>query len=111
MLKLSDFPDDPSEGRDVTDPAPRYKLADRTLLRQLMQRTGSGQQVSIRKLAEYVGLPHGTIGNLLTGEQVSVPVRSAHAIADAIGVDVLILFTPIGRAVPEASADTARGAA
>lgn len=101
MLGLSEKPDDPSGGRGVADPTPRYKLINRTLMRQLMQRTGSGHQISIRKLAETASLPHGTIGSLLTGEQSSVPCTAAHTIADAIGVDVLILFTPTGRSVED----------
>lgn len=96
----------------MADPSPRYKLINRTLMRQLMQRTGSGHQISIRKLAEAVSLPHGTIGGLLTGEQASVPAEAAHAIASAIGIDVLILFTPTGRSVEDPDeTEAAAGAA
>lgn len=79
---------------------PMYRLLDRDLLRRLMQRTGDGAGVSVRDLATAVGIPHGTVGNLLTGTQQSVPSAVAHAIARRIGVDVLVLFAPTGRAVP-----------
>jgi transcriptional regulator with XRE-family HTH domain len=78
-----------------------YKLTDAALLRRLMQRTGTGRRMPVRALAEASGLSIGTISNLLTRQTESVPCKNAHAIADAIGVDVLILFTPTGRAVPD----------
>lgn len=95
---------------DVATHAPLYKLIDSDLLRTLMKRTGSGASVSVRDLATLTAIARSTIGALLTGVQQSVPEGAAHAIADAIGVDVLILFTPVGRsttlaAVPDA--DTA----
>jgi transcriptional regulator with XRE-family HTH domain len=75
----------------------RHRLVNADLLRQLMQRTGTGSRISIRDLADAAGVPHGTIGNLLTGEQYTVPADKAAAIARVIGVDVLILFEPLGR--------------
>ncbi|MEU9861281.1 hypothetical protein AB0D99_10415 [Streptomyces sp. NPDC047971] len=48
-------------------------------------------------MAARAGVPHGTIGNLLTGEQESVLEPSALAICEVIGVDFLILFAPHGR--------------
>ncbi|GAQ52125.1 helix-turn-helix domain-containing protein [Streptomyces acidiscabies] len=78
----------------MTTPAPMYKLVNRDLLRRLMDRTGSGSPVSIRDLAAAVGVPHGTIGNLLSGYQESVPADIAHRIAAQIGVAVLILWAP-----------------
>ncbi|MEV8353138.1 hypothetical protein ACFVTT_23530 [Streptomyces niveus] len=86
---------------DVTQnrPAPlRYKLASIQLLELLMKRTGRGDAVSIRQLAERADIPHGTIGNLLTGEQGGVLADTAHAITAALGVDLLVLFIPLERA-------------
>jgi transcriptional regulator with XRE-family HTH domain len=83
---------------DVNTPAPLYRLVSAELLRMLMQRTGTGAPVSVRALARKAGVPHGTIGNLLTGDQESVSAAAAHEIAQAIGVDVLILFIPMERA-------------
>ncbi|MFD9369610.1 helix-turn-helix domain-containing protein [Streptomyces sp. NPDC060020] len=77
---------------------PLYQLLDRTLLARLMKRTGTGAAVSVRELAAETGVSRSTIGNLLSGEQQSVFEPAAREIAGAIGVDVLILFTPTGRA-------------
>lgn len=71
-----------------------YRLVDRDLLERLMQRTSTGASVSIRGLARAAGVPHGTIGNLLSGYQESVAYDSAHRIAAAIGVGVMILWEP-----------------
>jgi DNA-binding Xre family transcriptional regulator len=59
-----------------------------------MQRTGTGQSVSHRELADAVGIPHQTIGQLLSGAQQSVPMVVAHGICDRLGVGVLVLFAP-----------------
>lgn len=79
-------------------PIPLYQIVNPSLLATLMQRTGTGAAVSVRELAAKAGVPRGTIGNLLSGVQQSVFEPAAHQIASAIGVDVLILFTPTGRA-------------
>ncbi|MFB7866957.1 hypothetical protein [Streptomyces sp. NPDC056069] len=76
---------------------PLYKLLDRHLLARLMERTGTGAAVTIRGLAAKAGVAHGTVGNLLTGEQESVIEPTARAICGVIGVDLLILFAPEGR--------------
>lgn len=86
-------------GVDVTPTVLRYKLVSIGLLELLMKRTGRGDAVSIRQLAERAGVPHGTIGNLLTGEQEGVLEHTAAvAIADALGVDLLVLWLPVQRA-------------
>ncbi|MET9516999.1 helix-turn-helix domain-containing protein [Streptomyces sp. NPDC002994] len=82
----------------MTTPVLRYKLVSIGLLETLMKRTGRGDAVSVRQLARRAGVPHGTIGNLLTGEQEGVYSDAAHAIAAALGVDLLVLFIPIERA-------------
>lgn len=75
-----------------------YRLAaDREVLRALMKRTGNGRAVSIRGLAEAAQVHHSTIGHLLTGEQESVPESVAQAIADRVGVDLLVLWERDGR--------------
>ncbi|WP_030928394.1 helix-turn-helix domain-containing protein [Streptomyces sp. NRRL B-24720] len=83
--------------------APLYKLVSPDLLRTLMLRTGTGAAVSVRELATLADVPRSTIGNLLTGAQQAVQEQTAHAIAEAIGVDVLVLFAPVGRSVPLAA--------
>lgn len=81
-------------------PEPRYVLLDPALLRRLMERTGAGHSISGRELARRVGVPHGTIDGLLNGNIRSQPSDAAHGICRTVGVDILILFTPAGRAVP-----------
>ena len=75
----------------------KFRLMDPHLMHRLMQRTGTGARVTVRQLAADIGVAHGTIGNLLTGTQRVVPEATANAIARRIGVDVLVLFTPVGR--------------
>lgn len=86
-------------------PEPRYVLLDPDLLRRLMERTGSGHSISGRELARKVGVPHGTVDNLLNGNIKSQPHDVAHRISQEIGVDILVLWTPAGRAVPVESSD------
>ncbi|MDI9885358.1 helix-turn-helix transcriptional regulator [Streptomyces sp. HNM0645] len=83
---------------DMNHPVPLYRLVSADLLRTLMRRTGTGAPVSVRELAALAGIPHGTVGNLLTREQEAVSANTAHRISAAIGVDVLILWLPAERA-------------
>lgn len=76
---------------------PMYRLVSIELTRQLMERTGDGAPVTIRQLAAAAGVPHGTVGNLLTGTQDSVPADAAHAMAHRLGVDLLVVFKPVCR--------------
>ncbi len=85
---------------NVRPSQPTYKLINRELLRQLMQRTGNGRSITTRELAAASGLSHGTISNLLTGLRDEIPCHNAHALTAAIGVDVLVLFAPTGRCTP-----------
>lgn len=91
------------------DPAhQRYRLVDPELLRTLMKRTGTGSGISNRELAAAVGVSHGTIDNLLNGASKTQKEPVASAICQAIGVDLLILWAPTGRAVPAADPATRR---
>ncbi|MFE9845839.1 helix-turn-helix domain-containing protein [Streptomyces goshikiensis] len=78
-------------------PIPLFRLVNRELLATLMKRTGSGASMSVRELAAEADVPRSTVGSLLSGGQEAVFYPTACQIADAIGVDVLILFTPTGR--------------
>ncbi|MBT2508874.1 helix-turn-helix domain-containing protein [Streptomyces sp. ISL-98] len=82
----------------MTTPVLRYKLVSIQLLELLMRRTGRGDSVSVRQLADRASVPHGTIGNLLTGEQEGVFTDAAERITNALGVDLLVLFIPVQRA-------------
>ncbi|MFJ2609867.1 helix-turn-helix domain-containing protein [Streptomyces sp. NPDC091279] len=79
---------------------PVYRLVGPDLLRTLMQRTGTGAPVAIRELATAAGVSHSTIGHLLTGQRRNVPLGTAHAIAQRIGVDLLVLFVPVPSSAP-----------
>lgn len=80
-------------------PEPQYKLVSGTLLQTLMERTGTGAPISIRELARQAGIAKSSLHALLHGLQESVPASQAHGIARVIGVDLLILWAPVGRTV------------
>lgn len=88
---------------DVDPTLPAHHLLDPDLMRRLMERTGDGTPVSTRTLAKSVGVHHSFIGHLLTGERTTAPAEIAQRIAQRIGVDILVLFTPTGRTVPAPS--------
>lgn len=83
----------------MTTPEPTYKLVSADLLRTLMGRTGTGAPISLRELARQAGIAKSSLSALMNGLQESVPAREAHGIARVIGVDLLILFAPVGRSV------------
>ncbi|MEU6168036.1 helix-turn-helix transcriptional regulator [Streptomyces tanashiensis] len=76
----------------------KQRLVNPLLLKLLMQRTGTGREVSMRDLADIVGVPHQTIGHLCTGKRINIDGDVASRIAAAIGVDDAILWIPIQRA-------------
>ncbi|MFE1925850.1 helix-turn-helix domain-containing protein [Streptomyces asoensis] len=90
----------------------RYRLVKPHLLRELMERTGTGSDISGRELAARVGVANGTIDGLLNGSTKTQPSSVAHHIADVIGVDLLVLWAPTGRSVPaeDAHSDSPRAA-
>lgn len=73
----------------------RYDLRNPQALKYAMKHPGRGTSYSIRELAKAVGLPHhALIGHLLTGERGDCDYETAHRIARAVGVGVLVLFEP-----------------
>jgi transcriptional regulator with XRE-family HTH domain len=82
------------------DPAQRYLLVNPLKMASLMERTGTGKEISGRELAVCVGVSHGTIQNLLKGITRTTTGRVAERICQVIGVDLLILWAPTGRSVP-----------
>lgn len=74
--------------------AVRYTLRDRDLLRKIMKHPGCGTPHTVRSLAEAAKCSRGAIGKLLSGEQDAIAMNDAHAISEAVGVAVLVLFTP-----------------
>ncbi|MCX4849781.1 XRE family transcriptional regulator [Streptomyces sp. NBC_00893] len=73
----------------------RYSLRDPKILRWVMDHPGRGTPYSIRQLADAIGLSHhALIGHLLTGERGECDVDTAHSIAEAVGVALLVIFAP-----------------
>jgi plasmid maintenance system antidote protein VapI len=78
--------------------APQFRLRSPDLLRMLMQHTGDGSKVTIRDLAKSAGVHTSTVGELVKGDQQTTNGTAAKAIADRIGVDLLVLWIPAQRA-------------
>lgn len=72
----------------------RYALRKPALLADLMEHPGRGTPYSTRTLAEAAGCHHSQVHRLLNGKQDTVDMDLAHALADALGVAVLVLFMP-----------------
>lgn len=72
----------------------RYTLRAADLLSQFMQHPGRGAPYSNRTLADAAGCSHSLIHRLVTGKQEDVDMQVAHAIAEAVGVAILVLFAP-----------------
>jgi transcriptional regulator with XRE-family HTH domain len=87
------------------DPAQRYLLVSPARLAMAMERTGAGTAISGRELASRVAVSHGTIQNLLNGTTKTTSTRVAEQICQVIGVDLLFLWAPTGRAVPPGGAN------
>ncbi|MFJ8154847.1 helix-turn-helix domain-containing protein [Streptomyces sp. NPDC094468] len=75
-----------------------YAIHSSDRLKVLMERVGTGEAITSRELAATAGVAHGTIGGLMSGAQRIVPVEKAQAIADALGVKLLVLFVEMERA-------------
>lgn len=77
-------------------PPTTYRLVSADRLRMLMERTGTGARLTTRGLADQIGVSLGVIGNML-GQRAAQPVPEdrARAIADAIGVDLLVIWEPV----------------
>lgn len=59
-----------------------------------METPGRGQSYSVRDLAEVSGVSRSQVGRLVAGTRNSLDVTEAHALAEAVGVAVLVLFAP-----------------
>lgn len=83
---------------DSETPPTMYAVASSDRLKLLMERTGTGEEITSRELAKAAGVAHGTVGGLMSGAQRVVPEPKAKAIAAALGVDLLVLWIPMERA-------------
>jgi transcriptional regulator with XRE-family HTH domain len=72
----------------------RYRLRDLDTFKKIMEAPGRGVPYTVRDLAEASGVSRSQIGRLLTGDLGNLDVSDAHAIAEALGVAVLVLFMP-----------------
>jgi transcriptional regulator with XRE-family HTH domain len=72
----------------------RYALRDLETFKKIMDCPGRGKPYTVRDLAEASGVSRSQIGRLLTGDLDNLDVNDAHAIAEALGVAVLVLFMP-----------------
>lgn len=74
--------------------AVRYTLRDLDYFKKTMEHPGRGAPFSVRDLADASGVSRSQIGRILTGELDNLDVIEAHAISEALGVAVLVLFMP-----------------
>jgi transcriptional regulator with XRE-family HTH domain len=72
----------------------RYVLRDLETFKRIMKAPGRGVPYTVRDLAEASGVARSQIGRLHTGELDNLDVNDAHAVAEALGVAVLVLFVP-----------------
>ena len=72
----------------------RYRLRDLETFKKVMESPGRGTPYTVRDLAEVSGVSRSQVGRLLTGELDNLSVSDAHAVSEALGVAVLVLFMP-----------------
>lgn len=72
----------------------RYSLRDLDVLKKIMESPGRGHSYTVRSLAEASGVSRSQVGRLVAGTRNSLDVNEAHALAEALGVAVLVLFVP-----------------
>lgn len=69
-------------------------LRSAQIFRWIMENPGRGKPYSIRGLAEASGVSRNVVAKLASSGQDSADVNDAHALAEALGVAVLVLFMP-----------------
>jgi hypothetical protein len=62
-----------------------------------MKNTGDGTRTSARDLAAHAGCHSSHIGELMTGAQETASYEHASGVCRRIGVDLLVLWSPIER--------------
>jgi transcriptional regulator with XRE-family HTH domain len=72
----------------------RYVLRDLETFKKIMECPGRGVPYTVRDLADATGVSRSQIGRILTGNLDKLAVNDAHAVAEALGVAVLVLFMP-----------------
>lgn len=84
---------------------------DADLLERLMQRTKTGAEISGRELADLARIASGTISNVLTGTRPRLRGATVGPICDVLGVELLVLCTPVERLEPAVKRLTELGTA
>lgn len=72
----------------------RYKLKCAKAFKYVMKNPGRGTPYGYDSLAEASGCGPGLIEKLATGRQETADVNDAHALVEALGVAILVLFAP-----------------
>lgn len=72
----------------------RYTLRDLETFQKIMESPGRGVRYSVRQLARASGVSRSQVGHLRSGQRDSLEEDQAVAIAEALGVKVLVLFVP-----------------
>jgi len=72
----------------------QYALRDRDILRWIMNHPGTGVPYTTRTLGDAAGCSHSLVGRLLSGATTSTTADTAHALSEALGTAVLVLFAP-----------------
>jgi hypothetical protein len=72
----------------------RYQLRSLQVFRWIMEHPGRGAPYSVRALAEAASAAPSTVGHLVSGRATACDMDTAHALSEALGVAVLVLFAP-----------------
>ncbi|MEU5772615.1 helix-turn-helix transcriptional regulator [Streptomyces venezuelae] len=72
----------------------RYVLRDLDYFQKTMKTPGRGVPFEPPELAQAVGISRSQMYRIVAGEVRAIQVDQAHAIAEALGVAVLVLFAP-----------------
>ncbi|MFD5491527.1 hypothetical protein ACFWH4_00960 [Streptomyces sp. NPDC127091] len=84
----------------------RWSLRSIPVFKHCMANPGRGESFSVRTLAEASGVKPGVIEKLLTGRQRTADVLDATALAETLGVAILILFAPAPSPKPNRTSRT-----
>lgn len=78
------------------DPRPlRLRIIDPVAIQHVMEHPARGRHWTVRELAPVLGCSIGTLGHMRTGARATVPTELAERFAEAVGVEVPVLFVPV----------------
>ncbi|GCD94042.1 hypothetical protein EHYA_01698 [Embleya hyalina] len=76
-------------------PPEQYRIVDGDLLHRLMRRPPSGARLTIRDLANLLGLSKSKVSGMITGSRPVVTAATAERTCTVLGVHRAALFLPI----------------